>query len=290
MTTNRPLRIERVISNNVLMVLEPQSGKEYVLMGKGLGFASKGNGTIDSGDPRIEKRFRLDDRDQLSEYQKLLEGIDPEVIEISETIIESVKKQFEQPVNNKIYFALPSHIQFAVYRLRGGMDIVNPFLQETQMCFPKEYEIARSAAEAISSRFGITVPEDEIGFLAFHVHSAVSDVSVGHLVKMSSLVGELVERVEERLGSRLPRDSMDYIRLVTHLRSAVDRISGRKAVPNPFMRDFEQAYRREYLLASELGEMIQEGLGEEVPEDEIGYMVMHLYRLFLTYAPPQHES
>ncbi|MCZ8519264.1 MULTISPECIES: BglG family transcription antiterminator [Paenibacillus] len=287
MTTNRPLRIERVISNNVLMALDPETGKECVLLGKGLGFASKGSGTIESQDPRIEKRFRLDDREELSEYQKLLEGIDPDVIAISEKIIDSMRGQFEQPVNNKVYFALPSHIQFAVYRLRNGMDIVNPFLQETQMCFPKEYEIARSAAETISTRFGIDVPEDEIGFLAFHVHSAVSDVSVGHLVKMSSLVGELVEQVEERLGGRMSRDSMDYIRLVTHLRSAVDRIAQKKAVPNPFMRSFQEAYPREYLLASELGELIQERLGEDVPEDEIGYMVMHLYRLFLTCAPPQ---
>lgn len=283
MQANRLLRIERVISNNVLMVLDSDSGKEYVLLGKGIGFSSKGSGTIEAQDPRIEKRFRLDNRDQMSEYHTLLEGIDPEVIRISERIIDSITGQFSEPLNNKVYFALPSHIQFAVYRLKNGMDIVNPFLQETLLWFPKEYEIARSAAAMISEAFDIEIPEDEIGFLTFHVHSAVTSVPVGELVKFSNLVNEAVAVVESELGVPVPRDSMDYVRLITHLRHAIERIAHGKVVRNPFMNEFKTQYPEEYRLAAELGSLIGQRLETDVPEDEIGYMVMHLYRLFQTY-------
>ncbi|SDC04844.1 transcriptional antiterminator, BglG family [Paenibacillus sp. UNCCL117] len=288
MQPNGLLRIERVISNNVIMVVDPDSGKEYVLLGKGIGFSSKSSGTIQAKDPRIEKRFRLDDRDQLSEYQTLLEGIDPEVIRISEQIIEQVTDSFSLQPNSKVYFALPSHIQFAVYRLRNGMDITNPFLQETQLCFPKEYEIAKQAAAIISHTFHIEVPEDEIGFLAFHVHSAVTDVSVGELVKFSNLINESVDLIEERLSIKIPRESMDYVRLITHLRFTVERISQNKVVANPFMQEFQTRYRREYQIASDIGKLMTERLHTEVPEDEIGYLVMHLYRLFQAYMP--HRS
>ncbi len=283
MQANRLLRIERVISNNVLMVSDSESGKEYVLLGKGIGFSSKGSGTIDAKDPRIEKRFRLDDRDQMSEYHTLLEGIDPEVIRISERIIDSINGQFAEPLNNKVYFALPSHIQFAVYRLKNGMDIVNPFLQETKLWFPKEYEIARGAAKMIGESFGIDVPEDEIGFLTFHVHSAVSSVTVGELVKFSNLVNEAVELAETELAVTIPRDSMDYVRLVTHLQHAIERIAHGKVVRNPFMNDFKTQYPEEYRLASKLGLLIGQRLEKDVPADEIGYMVMHLYRLLQAY-------
>ncbi|MEK8126885.1 PRD domain-containing protein [Paenibacillus filicis] len=282
------LRIERVISNNVIMVVDPDSGKEYVLLGKGIGFSSKGSGTIEAKDPRIEKRFRLDDRDQLNEYQTLLEGIDPEVIRISEQIIGRVTDSFSLQPSSKVYFALPSHIQFAVYRLRNGMDITNPFLQETQLCFPKEYEIAKQAAEMISQAFHLEVPEDEIGFLAFHVHSAVNDVSVGELVKFSNLINECVELIEGELGNTITRDSMDYVRLITHLRFTVERISQNKVVGNPFMQELQTRYRQEYRIASELGKLMTERLHTEVPEEEIGYLVMHLYRLFQAYVP--HRS
>lgn len=100
-------------------------------------------------------------------------------------------------LNDKVYLALPSHIQFTIYRIRKGMDIINPFLEETRINFPKEYDIAAKAAEIIGQTFHIEVPEDEIGFLTYHVYSAVSHVPVGHLVKASNVVGSLVKYIEE---------------------------------------------------------------------------------------------
>ena len=66
-----------------------------------------------------------------------------------------------------------------------------------RISFPKEYDIAAKAAELIGQTFDIEVPEDEIGFLTYHVYSAVSHVPVGHLVKASNVVGNLVRYIEE---------------------------------------------------------------------------------------------
>ncbi|WP_281254475.1 PRD domain-containing protein [Paenibacillus rigui] len=98
------------------------------MLGKGIGFTSKATGLIDAKDPRIEKRFRLDDRDQMSHYQSILEDIDPQVIHIPEQIIEQIRSGFTAPINNKAYFVLPSHTQFAIHRLKNRMEISNPFL------------------------------------------------------------------------------------------------------------------------------------------------------------------
>ncbi|WP_438444038.1 PRD domain-containing protein [Gorillibacterium sp. sgz5001074] len=279
------LKIDRVIGNNVVLAKDGATGQEYVLLGKGIGFNVKGDGRIQAKDPRIEKRFRLDESMPIRHYQSLLEDVDPDVIRISEEIIADISADFAVSVSPKVYLALPSHIQFAVYRLKNAMDIVNPFLYETKMCFPKEYNIAQKAAARISNAFGVEIPEDEIGFLTFHVHAAVSNVSVGQLVKFTSLINDLVQLIETRKSLSIPRESMDYIRLITHLRYAVERVLQGNVAHNPFLATIHKDHRKEYELALEMGRVMGDYLHMEIPDDEIGYMTLHLYRLFQTYVP-----
>lgn len=284
------LKIDRIIGNNLIMVKDIETGKEYVLLGKGIGFNAKGDGRISAKDPRIEKRFRLDENTPISHYQSLLTDIDPDVIRISEAIIADIAADFALTVSPKVYFALPSHIQFAVYRIRNGMEIVNPFLYETKMCFPKEYGIAQKAAERISTAFHIDIPEDEIGFLTFHVHAAVSNVSVGQLVKFTSLINDLVQLIETRKQLAIPRESMDYIRLITHLRYAVERVLQGRVAANPFLPAIRKEYRKEYELALEMCRQMGDYLQMDIPEDETGYMTMHLYRLFQAHSPRENNE
>jgi transcriptional antiterminator len=284
MKQGQGFKIDRVIGNNVLLIKDVATGDELVLLGKGIGFASKDGGWIDPKDPRIEKRFRLDDRDQLRQYQSLLEDIDPEVLAISEKIIALMEADFKKEVHNKVYLALPSHIQFAVYRLRNNMEIVNPFLYETKMFYPKEFEIAEKAAQMISQAFELSIPEDEVGFLTFHVYSAVTNVSVGQLVKFTNLINEMIDLIETRKSIQIPREGIHYISLITHLRFCIERIILKQVVENPFLAEMKKNYKDEYHLALELSELMKDHLQTEIPEDEIGYMVMHLYRLFQVFG------
>jgi transcriptional antiterminator len=284
MEEEQTLIIDRVIGNNVILAKDQISGDELVLLGKGIGFSSKDGGTIRAKDPRIEKRFRLDDRDQLRQYQSLLEDIEPEVLRISEKIIALMEAEFKKEVSNKVYLALPSHIKFAIYRLRNNMDIVNPFLYETKMCYPKEYDIAQKAADMMSRAFEIIIPDDEVGFLTFHVYSAVTNVSVGQLVKFTNLINEMIEIIEARRMIQIPKEGANYVRLITHLRFSIERIIQMKVVANPFLAEMKKNYKAEYKLARELSVVMKEHLHAEIPEDEIGYLVMHLFRLFQVYA------
>lgn len=279
MNAEGQLRIERVIGNNVVLAKESVTGTEYVLFGKGIGFSSKDTGYLLSGDPRIEKRFRMDDQDRMKNYRSLLEEVPAEVIQISEKIIEMVSDRFEKPVHFKMYLALPSHIHFAVYRLKNGMDIVNPFLYETKLVFSKEYEIACEAAKIIGDAFQVEIPDDEIGFISYHIHSGIADISVGQVIKYTNLIHILVKTIEQRGNVRIARDDTDYANLISYLRNMIDRILRKKIAPNPFLMELKKNQKREYELAVELSQLVREHLQTEVPEEETGYMVLHLYRL-----------
>ncbi|WEK55966.1 MAG: PRD domain-containing protein [Candidatus Cohnella colombiensis] len=288
MNDNTLYVIDRIVGNNVVLSKD-ESGVEMVLFGKGLGFSSKIGATIASKDERIEKRFRLDDRDKVIQFQSLIEGMDPKVLRISENIIELMESEFQKKVNNKVYLALPSHIQFAVYRLRNKIEIINPFLYETKISYPKEYEVARQAANIIASAFEIEIPEEEVGFLTFHVYSAIENVSVGELVKFTNLIQELVAEIETSLTIHIPRTDSGYIRLITHLRFSFERIIQFNAIDNPFFEDMHQKFKEEYQLALKLAKIMEEHLNTEIPKEEIGYLVMHLYRFFHVHVKEENK-
>ncbi|CAH8705995.1 glucose PTS transporter transcription antiterminator GlcT [Paenibacillus thiaminolyticus] len=280
MSSERRFEIMRALSNNVVLAKEVLTDKETILMGKGIGFGAKPGQPLLSGDPRIEKTFYLDNKQNLSQYQMLFEQIDPEVIDVSEQIISLVASEFTPDLNEHIHLALPSHIEYALYRLRHQIEIENPFLWEIRTLNPKEYELASRAAEIIGRQFGVEVPEDEIGFLTIHIQSAVAHVPVNNVVQHNHLLRELVGLIEARRGSPIPKDSIDYLRLVTHLRFAIERIRQGKHSRNPFRDRMQEMAPYEYEVAGECAKLMSAQLKAPVSEDETAYIAMHLYRLF----------
>lgn len=271
--------IARVFNHNVVLVQEPVTNSEIVLLGKGIGFGKKPGNTIAFDDQRVEKKFRIESENHKKQYQTLINQIDHAVIGIAEEIIALIAKEITPHFNEHVHVALPDHIQFAIYRLQNGMEIVNPFLFEIQTLYPSEYALAKRAAELIKRTFSIEVPESELGFLALHIHSAISYVPVAKAVQFTNLIGELVGMVEQRAERTFERNTIEYVRLVTHLRFALERVRQNKPILNPLLEAIKTTMSDEYKLAEKLAGIISERLEIAVPDDEIGYIAMHLYRL-----------
>lgn len=271
--------IARVFNHNVVLVQEPVTSSEIVLLGKGIGFGKKPGQTIAYDDERVEKKFRIESESHKKQYQTLINQIDHAVIGIAEEIIALIAKEITPHFNEHVHVALPDHIQFAIYRLQNGMEIVNPFLFEIQTLYPGEYALAKRAADMIKKTFSLEVPQSEIGFLALHIHSAISYVPVAKAMQVTNLISELVGIVEQRAQKVFERNTLEYVRLVTHLRFALERIRQNKPILNPLLDAIKTTMAPEFELAGQLAAMISERLQIAVPEDETGYIAMHLYRL-----------
>ncbi|WP_411344167.1 PRD domain-containing protein [Paenibacillus sp. WLX1005] len=279
----RMLQVDRVVGNNIVMATDALTSVEYVLLGKGLGFAAKHLQELDTADERIEKRFRLEDREQMMNHPTFFEDMDAPVMEVSDRVIQLIGQRFPGQLNDKIYLALPGHIQFTVYRMRHSIEIVNPFLQETQVCFPQEYEVALEALNLMRETFALDIPEDEAGFLTYHIHSAITHVPVGQLVKMSSLLSKLQRMIEDDRQILFQQGSMNQVRLMIHLRFALERMVQGSLVDNPLIQHIREQYAEEYELAVRMKQVMEREMKLTVPEDEVCFLAMHLYRLFRTY-------
>lgn len=58
------------------------------------------------------------------------------------------------------------HMMFMLNRLRYGIKLVNPLLDDLKVKYPLAYQMAGIAAEIIGKEYGVTVTEDERGYLA----------------------------------------------------------------------------------------------------------------------------
>ncbi|SFJ15574.1 transcriptional antiterminator [Thermoflavimicrobium dichotomicum] len=270
--------IVRVLNHNVVWVKEP-AGSEIVLLGKGIGFRQKAGNTISLSDPRIEKKFRLEDETHAKKYRNLMNHIDQAVIGISEEIIALISQELKAEINEHIHVALPEHIQFAMDRLRNGLEITNPFLFLIKVLYSKEFSLAKKAAELISRAFDIVIPESEMGFLALHIHSAISNYPVSKTVQLTSVIYEIVDKIEKEMAVEIQKGSMEYIRLIMHLRFVLERIRQQKTIQHPFLDHIKTDLHHEFRIAKGIGELISERLNVSVIEDELGYIAMHLYRL-----------
>lgn len=223
-------RIEKVLNNNVLIASHP-TYDEVVLIGKGIGFGKKKGDVIEQ--KGVEKWFILKNEREQEQYKKLLPHVDEEFIGLMNDIIHHIRTRTNSSLNEHIHVALTDHILFAIKRLEQGMDIKNPFLVETKSLYPLEYDVAAEVVNMLNERLHIELPEGEIGFIALHIHSALTNHQLSEVNQHSQLISRLVSIVEEQLNIRIDRESIHYLRFVRHLRYAIERVKKGEKIEEP---------------------------------------------------------
>lgn len=272
------LLIDKVLNNNVLIAEHP-SYEEVVLIGKGIGFNRKRGDYIDT--ETAEKFFVLKNEKEQENYIKLLPFIDTDFLEVIISAIELIKQRTNLQLNEHIHVALTDHLMFAITRASQGMELSNPFLVETKALYRHEYEVAAEVVQLIKEKTGIALPIGEIGFIAIHIHSAITNRNLSDVNQHSQLVGRLVEMVEEQFEIEIDKESVDYMRLVRHLRFAIERvIKGEKVEePEKIASLLKAEYPLCYNLSWKLIKVMQQTLKLKVFDAEAVYLTMHLQRL-----------
>lgn len=272
------LIIEKVLNNNVV-IARHDTYKEVVLIGNGLGFNRKKGESIpfDTAD----KTFLLKDEKEMEQYVNLLPHIEEDLIAFIQGLLLFVEEGMDKELNEHIHVALTDHLAFAINRAQKNMQFSNPFLYEIEALYPKEYRVAKEVVAKVEAHTGIAFPDGEIGFIALHIHSAVTDKSLRDINRYNALIAQLVEIIETNLSLRLQKNDVDYHRLIQHLHRAIDRAHKGKSIAEE--RKLEELLKREYPvcynLAWKLIKVMQNQLNKPVDEAEVLYLTIHLQRL-----------
>jgi transcriptional antiterminator len=271
--------IRKIFNNNVILAEKSSAEEELIFVGKGIGFSHKAGDKVLKSELKIDKEFAPIVGEKRDNYIQLLEEVDSKVIGVTEEIIAMVSSELEEDLNQHIRIGLTDHIAFSLKRINDGIEVANPFLAETRTLYNEEYRLAEKAVEMLSERFDLEIPESEIGFITLHIHGARNETGLSKTLKNTTVIKELVTEVENELGKKLSYDSLNYARLVNHLRFALERIETDASNPNPLLENIKENFSFSFKIAEKLAEIIEEKFDSEVPEAEKGYLALHLQRL-----------
>jgi len=249
-------------------------------MGRGVGFKAKEGSTIDKD--KIEKVFRLDSQNTMDKFKELLVNLPMEHVQISAEIISYAKEVLNRPINPNVYITLTDHINFALERFKQKMMFSNPLIREVRSFYHAEYLIGEYAIAMIDRDLGIKLPVDEAASIALHIVNAEYDAPMGDTIKITNLIQQVSEVVEEYFNIKLDEQSLSYERFITHLRFLAQRVftGEHMELDNlEFQKVIDRLYPEEYACSQKVQALIKLQYGHQVTEEEVAYLALHIKRI-----------
>lgn len=279
---SKVLQIDYVViksfNNNIVLV--ENDNTEKILFGKGIGFSKKVGDKILSG-TKVDKIFNIEDGENIKNFKTIIERNSEELLAICEECIAEIAEAIDEEIDENIHIGLIDHISFALKRIKNNEFMENPFLIETENLYPLEFRLAKQVVKKLESYANMSIPEGEAGFIAIHIHSARNKGKLSNTMKYNFIASKSADLIERRMNITLDRKSLEYARFVTHLRYACERIINGQVTINDLLVTIKRKYKVSFKVASEIGMMMEKLIGIKIPQDEIGYLAIHIERFKL---------
>ena len=271
--------IDKIINNNIVSAFD-DTGKEVVVMGRGIGFGKKSGFEIQ--EEQIEKVFRIKSQTLADQFKELLANMPLEHARISNDIISYAESELKLRLNQSIYVTLTDHINFAIERLKMNIRLENALLWEIKRFYPQEFRLGQYAVELIEKRLGVALPEDEAGFIALHFVNAEYGTDIRDALNFPNLMQAILQIVKEELQIEFDEDSLHYERFVTHVKFLLQRIYRKELLPDAeeeLAAMVQRKYKKEYFCSKKIAEYIEKETGSKISGEEMMYLAIHIRRI-----------
>ncbi|PLR76735.1 transcription antiterminator LicT [Bacillus sp. V3-13] len=271
--------IAKVINNNVISVMDEQN-RELVVMGRGIAFQKKPGDAVD--ETRVEKIFKLDNKDVSEKFKTLLYEIPLEYMEASEEIINFAKQTLGKKLNDSIYVSLTDHINFAIERNKKGILIANALLWEIKRIYTDEYSVGLKALKMIEDKLGISLPEDEAGFIAMHLVNAELNEEMPNVVNITKLIQDVLNIVKYHFKIDIDEESLNYFRFLTHLKFFAQRLFSDANLDSKddFLYELvKEKHTEAFKCTQKIKEFIEKTHHHTLTKEEMAYLSIHIERV-----------
>ena len=273
------MKIFKSINNNIVSAFD-DSGKEVVVIGRGIGFKAKEGDLIQ--DDKIDKVFLMRSQNETERLKELFASLPEEYIALTDEILTYAKDTLKRRLHEGAYITLADHINFSIKRFKEGLEFNNVLLSEIRRFYPTEYAIGRYALELIKKRLDVEMPEDEAASIALHIFNAEYDISVSDVFHATRLLDEILDLIKGEID--LVLDDSDYYceRFLSHLKFLTQRIVRKEYLPktdDDFYQLISSKYQEEAGCSRKIADMVLAGTGYQMSLEEISSLTIHLKRI-----------
>lgn len=270
------MRSIKIFNNNAVSTVMPD-GREAIVLGRGIGFNRWRRSTMRPGDQISED---LQDEMQ-TKFLQMLQDVRPDVMEAAERIIAAAETDGFS-MSNQATISLIDHISFAIERQSSGVSLPNLLLSETRLLYRREFDLGRRSLDIIRECCGVSLPEDEAGYIALHLISISVDQNAAY--DILKFVKGTLDIIKETYGVSLDADSLDTMRLITHLKFLAQRIFQGQGWEDEGMEDMYELlighHPRNRVCLDRLDQYCRSAFSYALNQQEKFYLLVHLTKVF----------
>ncbi|MGN0482877.1 MAG: PRD domain-containing protein [Lachnospiraceae bacterium] len=272
-------QITKVLNHNAVLAVSDRSRKERLIMGKGVGFGRKKDDQIEKQKDWNSYALTKEQMDSTEGASEMVEAIDPVYFEISDRILDRASEEFG-PIDRSVLFPLAEHMAYATKRIKNGEEIQNPLTQDIRLLLYKEFKVASVAAELLQKAKQVTISEDEIGFIALHVHSAIENGTDTKVMEIARTVRTCITLIEQDTNRQIDTLTVSYNLLMNHIKYMVARALNHEDLKFDMNHFIQQNMPKAFQTAKTVWEYLEKQLGMPLHENEIGYLAIHIARVY----------
>lgn len=197
-------------------------------------------------------------------------------IETVEKNLRNIRDSLSYDITDESYINLVIHIAISVQRIGDGNSMKETIVNQEVVGYP-EFEFARDLLSTSLNLPAAQLPTGEIEFVTMHLRGAKAQNYVGEFnsnehVQAVTIATQLIAKVSEGTGRSLVSDSL-LKSLTAHLRPALRRLNAEMSITNPLLQSIKRDYDELFGIVGESMSAIYQH--HPVPEEEIGYLVLH---------------
>jgi mannitol operon transcriptional antiterminator len=210
--------------------------------------------------------------------ERLLGLVDKKKLHTVEKVVEAAIQDLPFTMADSAYIGLVVHLALAVERIQKGEGItINlSYLEHQQLS--KEYKFAEKIVAQLEQIFQIKIPQAEVAYITMHLKGAKLRHDKEYVIEDASLqvamqAKNLIDLVGKQVGKDLSVNRSLFEGLVMHLKPAIYRMNQKMGISNPLLDRIKRDYAE---LFSNVKQAVEQVFHEfSVPDEEIGYLVMH---------------
>lgn len=269
--------VVKILNNNAF--ISEVNGEEIIVMGKGVAFQKKIN-----DETMLDENMKIfsNSKSQMNEKMKnVILNIPESYLEITDIIVEMLKKDYNKELHDIIYVSLTEHIHSAVERLKNGIEIKNPLLNEIKSLYRDEYNIAVKGLDVIKEKLGVKFNKDEAGYITSHIINAQLDGGMNNTAEITRIVQKILNIIEFNLLIDIKEESPSYDRVITHLKFLSLRVLNNTIndEDDELFEIFKKKYPECYNCVNVIADYFIKEYNYELTKAEKMYLIIYIQRL-----------